>query len=243
MPGESAVVRASNLAASYRGLFRRHRVLSGIDFVAEPGEITALVGPNGAGKTTFFGVLLGLLRPDEGHCTVGDMLPADYRRRHGVGYLPQDCAFPRGWTGRDLLARAADLSTRTGRSGTFATATERTGVDSATLSKHLSKCSNGVRRRLGLAWALAGDPSLVILDEPFVGLDPVARVGLRCEMLAARSRDVTVVFSSHELEVVTRVADRIFILRDGRTRPFVVASDGEVDKVTSLERELLGGIP
>lgn len=240
--GSAVVVQASALSASYRGLFRRHRVLRGMDLVAEPGEVTALVGPNGAGKTTFFGVLLGLLRADGGSCTVAGMRPEDYRRRHGMGYLSQNCAFPPGWTGRHLLARAADLSAKTGRTAMFEMAAERAGVDSATLSRRLSKCSSGVRRRLGLAWALSGDPSLVVLDEPFVGLDPGARAQLRNEMLDARSRMATVVFSSHELEVVARVADRVFILGDGRTRPFVVGS-GEADDVTSLEQELLGGDP
>ena len=238
----SVIVRASNLGASYTGVFRRHRVLKGMDLVAEPGEVTALVGPNGAGKTTFFGVLLGLLRPDQGSCTVGGLRPDEYRSRYGVGYLSQNCFFPHGWTGRDLLARAADLSGSTERSEVFETAAERAGVDSTTLSRRLSKCSNGQRRRFGLAWALAGDPSLVVLDEPFVGLDPAARSRLRNEMLAARSRGATVVFSSHELEVVVRVSDRIFVLGDGRTRPFAVAS-GDVDNVTNLERELLGEPP
>ena len=239
----AVVVQASDLTASYRGLFRRHRVLRGMDLVAGPGEVTALVGPNGVGKTTFFGILLGVLRPEKGSCTVGGLRPDEYRRRQGVGYLSQSCTFPRGWTGRDLLARAADLSVRTGRSAVFGTATERAGVDSDTLSRRLSKCSNGVRRRLGLAWALAGDPSLVVLDEPFVGLDPAARVRLRDEMLAARSRGATVLFSSHELEVVARVADRVFILADGRTRPFVMGSASEADEVTRLEQELLGADP
>ena len=144
MPTETAAeVRASNLVASYRSMFRRHRVLSGLNLAARPGEITALVGPNGAGKTTFFSVLLGLLRPDQGRCMVGGMRPEEYRRRYGVGYLPQTSAFPRGWTARDVLARAVDLCMRAGGSAAFATAVERAGIDSALRASAPAVCSGG----------------------------------------------------------------------------------------------------
>ena len=229
-------VRASDLVASYRSMFRRHRVLSGLNLAARPGEITALVGPNGAGKTTFYAVLLGLLRPDQGLCLVDGKRPEEYRRCYGVGYLPQTSAFPRGWTARDVLARAVDLSVSAGRAATFAKAVERAGIDSATLSLPARKCSGGVKRRLGLACALAGDPSLVVLDEPFAGLDPSARAGLRREMLGARERDATVLFASHELAEVEALADRVFILEDGLTRPTTGSS-----RAADLNRELLGG--
>ena len=201
--------------------------------------ITAIVGPNGAGKTTLFSVILGLLRPDRGACVVGGLQPAAYRCRHGVGYLPEQSAFPRGWTVRDLLARGADLSGAEGRPDTFATALGRTGFDAGTLSKTIGKCSKGMQRMVGLAYALEGDPALVVLDEPFSGLDVRARARLRHEMRVARDRGAAVLFASHELLEVERLANRTFILEDGRVRP--AGAQGERGSPgIGLEAELVG---
>ena len=234
---EVAVV-VEGVFASYRTSFRRKTVLKGVDLLAEPGMITAIVGPNGAGKTTLFSVITGLLRPDCGTCLVGGLRPADYRRRHGIGYLPELSAFPRGWTVRDLLARGADLSTSEDSAKVFAVALARTGFDSATLSKPVDKCSKGMQRMVGLAFALAGDPALVVLDEPFSGLDVHARARLRREMIAARDRGAMVLFASHELLEVERLADRAFILENGSVRTAGAGGEG-VSAGTGLEAELM----
>lgn len=236
-----AGVVVEDLVASYRtGFRRRTAVLKGVSLSAEPGMITAIVGPNGAGKTTMFSIVLGLRRPDRGSCLVGGQRPADYRRRHGIGYLPELSLFPQGWTVRCLLARGADLSGSEGREAVFAVALDRTGFDSATLSKPVANCSKGVQRAVGLAYALGGDPALVVLDEPFSGLDARARAGLRREMHAARNRGATVLFASHELLEVQRLADKVFILDEG-----IVKSAGEWGDHESsgpdLETELIGG--
>ena len=233
-----AGVVVEDLAASYGTGLRRHTVLRGVSLSAEPGMITAIVGPNGAGKTTFFSILLGLLRPDRGSCRVGGLRPADYRCRHGVGYLPEPSAFPFGWTVRCLLARGVDLSAAKNRTENFAAALERTGFDAVTLSKPVANCSKGVQRMTGLAYALAGDPAVLVLDEPFSGLDVHARAGLRSEMLAARERGATVLFASHELLEVQRLADTAHILDEGVLRSAGAWRDGG-SSGPDLETELL----
>ena len=232
-------VVVEDLGASYRAGFRRHKVLRGVNLSAEPGMITAIVGPNGAGKTTLFSVVLGLLCPDHGRCLIGGLRPADYRRRHGVGYLPELSVFPRGWTVRCLLARGADLSASEAPMEVFATALSRTGFSAAMLLKPVAKCSKGVQRMVGLAYALTGDPALLVLDEPFSGLDVRARAGLRREMLAARDRGATILFASHELLEVERLADRAFILENGIVRP-AGAWSGDGSSGPDLEAELIG---
>lgn len=232
-------VVVEDLAVSYRTGFRRQKVLRGVGFSAEPGMITAIVGPNGAGKTTFFSVIMGLLRPDRGRCLVGGLHPSTCRRRHGVGYLPEISVFPRGWTVRALLARGADLSASEDSAAVFATALARTGFDAAILSKLISNCSKGMQRMVGLAYALTGDPALVVLDEPFSGLDVRARASLRREMVAARDRGATVLFASHEVLEVERLADSAFILQDGNARPVDVRGEAE-SAGASLETELMG---
>ena len=232
-------VVVEGLVVSYRTGFQRLTVLKGVNLSAEPGTITAIVGPNGAGKTTLFSVVLGLLCPDRGRCLVGGLQPADYRRRHGVGYVPELSMFPRGWTVRALLARGADLSASEASTEIFATAVARTGFNSTTLSRLLDKCSKGMQRMVGLAYALTGDPSLVVLDEPFSGLDVHARERLRREMVGARDRGATVLFASHELMEVERLADRAFVLQDGNARPAGPWGEGE-PAGASLEAELMG---
>ncbi len=237
-PVKEVRVVVDNLVASYGTGFRRHTVLKRVNLSAEPGMITAIVGPNGAGKTTLFSAILGLLCPDRGRCLVGGLRPSDYRCRHGVGYLPELSVFPRGWTVRALLARGADLSASEASTELFATAVARTGFDSATLSKLVEKCSKGMQRAVGLAYALTGDPALVLLDEPFSGLDVRARARLRREMVAARDRGATVLFASHEVLEVERLADRAFILQGGNARPVSPWGEGE-SAGASLEAELM----
>lgn len=234
-----ATVEVRRLVASYRGLWHRRRVLNEVSLKAVSGEITAVVGPNGAGKTTLFAVLLGFHRADRGTCRVGSLRSGEHVRRWGAGYLPETSSFPLGWTVRDVLAYIIDLSSpRMRRAEDFALAIQRGQFDSATLSRQASKCSKGEQRRLGLACALAGDPSLVVLDEPFSGLDISARSLLRYEMEAARARGVTVLFASHNAMEIGRMADRVFILEHGVARR-AASEPGRDRTANDLEDELL----
>ena len=229
---------AEGVVASYRSVLRRHKVLRGVCLSAAPGTITALVGPNGAGKTTFVSVLTGLLQMDEGTCSIGGLSPRQHVERHGVAFVPETSAFPRGWTPRDLLARAVDLAASGVRATeAFDIAVSRSGLDDHALSRPARRLSKGMERGLMLACALAGDPSLWVLDEPFTGLDARARVSLRREMAAGRTDGATILFASHELAEVGRLADRVFILEDGQARSVGVSAGAGV---VELESQLIG---
>lgn len=234
-------VSVAEVAASYKGVVRRHVALRSVTLEVLPGEITALVGPNGAGKTTLFRVLLGFLRPDSGRCQVGGLEPVEYRRRHGVAYVPEFPAFPRGWACRDVLGRSVDLAVRPeGRADAYARAVERAGLDPRTLSRAARKCSNGTQRRLSIACAFVNDPEVVLLDEPFAGLDPPARAALRREIRRARGRGSVVLVATHDLAEVARLANRIVAIAGGGiTGTRTVAEEGRMSAM-ELEKELFG---
>lgn len=191
-------VQVAKLHASYRNGFRRLTVLAGADFKAGAGEVVAIVGPNGAGKTTLFRILTGFLTPDAGSCRIDGMVPTEYRQRHGIGFMPESCRPPGTWSTSHLLARGVDLGVSASmRQQEYQVAIDRTGLDRRTLRRALRKASKGTRRRAVLAYALIGDPKLVVLDEPFSGLDPPSRVALRTEIQKAAVRSATVIISSH----------------------------------------------
>ena len=242
MGATQADIVVDGASVSYRRFSRRRRVLSKIDFVARSGEITAIVGPNGAGKTTLFRVLLGLLPVDAGKCLIGGLPPMEYRQRKGIAYQPETIDFPGLWNARDVLGRGVDLSgiSPDDRHGAFRKAISRTRFDDATLLRPARRYSKGMKRRLSLAYALIGEPTVVLLDEPFAGLDPPARHALRAEIIGARNRGATVVLASHELGEVERLANRAFVLEDGTIRPGPVLSPGDAPADTILEAEFTG---
>ena len=239
-PADIFVERAS---ISYRKAFRRHDVLSRISMIALPGEITAIVGPNGAGKTTLFRALLGFLPVDAGKCLIGGLPPMEYRQRKGIAYQPETIEFPGLWNARDVLGCGVDLSRipEEERYDAFRKAISRTRFAAATLLRPARRYSKGMKRRLSLAYALVGEPAVVLLDEPFAGLDPPARHALRGEIIGARNRGATVVLASHELGEVERLANRAFILGNGTIRPGPALSPGDAPVDTILEAEFKGG--
>ena len=237
-------VRLRGVAASYRrGLRGRTGVLANVNLDADPGTITAIVGPNGAGKTTVLSLLMGFLRPDAGECRIDGMDPAQFRRAHGIGYLPETLVLPGGWTVRQFLGRACDLSAPgADRAAELRRAVERVRVDSQTLRKPLTACSKGTRQRVAFAWARAGGAPLLVLDEPFSGLDPASRAHLRTQLVSVRERGRTVVMASHDLTEVDRLADAVLVMRAGRLREFRATAGAGDDLQTTaaaLESELL----
>ena len=242
MAGLPAEVVVEKATVSYRRFFRSRRILTDIVFSARSGEVTAIIGPNGAGKTTLFRTLMGFLTPDSGQCLIGGMPPGEYRQEVGIGYQPEAVELPAHWNARDLLGRGVALGriAHDERPTALRRALARTRFDEATLARPARRYSKGMKRRLTLAFALIGEPAVILLDEPFSGLDPPARHALRMEIAEARSRGAVVVLASHELGEVERLANRAFVLKRGRIRPGpnLTPADGPAD--TLLESEFTG---
>ncbi len=197
-------------------------------FEVRPGEIFGFVGSNGAGKTTTMRIILGVLAADSGQLIWDDRpLGPDQRRR--IGYMPEERGlYPRMRVGDQLtyLATLHGLSPSDAKRSMQAW-TERLGVAGHERDE-VQTLSLGNQQRVQLAAALTHQPELLVLDEPFSGLDPVA-VDVMSDVLRERAdAGVPVLFSSHQLELVERLCDRVGIIRDGR----MVA----VDTVTALCR-------
>jgi ABC-2 type transport system ATP-binding protein len=202
-----------------RDLARRYGdvvALDGISFTVGEGEMFGFVGPNGAGKTTAMRIVLGVLEPDRGEVRFrGEAVDASMRAR--FGYMPEERGLYPKMRVRDQLVYLARLH------GVDASAAERAAdrwIEQLGLSERagdrVEALSLGNQQRVQLAAALAHDPDLLVLDEPFSGLDPVGVDVLSGVLADYAATGVPVVFSSHQLELVERLCEAVAIIKDGR---------------------------
>lgn len=222
----------SNISKSYG----TRTVLDDISLDVHPGELLGYVGANGAGKTTSMRVALGITRPDRGRVSLhGRAIDEDLRSR--IGYMPEERGlFPTMQIDRQLqfFAELRGVAPRQIAS-VAAYWLDRFGLSERS-SQRLENLSLGNQQRVQLAAALVHAPDVLVLDEPFSGLDPLA-VDIMTEVLREEaSRGVPVIFSSHQLELVERVCDRVAILQAGR-----IVACGTVDELTGAggDRHLL----
>jgi ABC-2 type transport system ATP-binding protein len=195
-------------------LYGAARGIEDVSFAVQRGEVFGLLGPNGAGKTTAIRTLLDLLHPTSGSATI---FGYDSRRdsvaiRARLGNLPGDFGYGRQATGYEalkLLAKLRDLD-RHGRAEELA---ERFRAD---LDRPMGELSRGNRQKIGLILASFHSPELLILDEPTSGLDPLMQEEFLALVAEERDRGCTVLISSHELDEVERICDRVGIVREGR---------------------------
>jgi ABC-2 type transport system ATP-binding protein len=202
--------------------------LDGLSFTVEPGQLFGFVGPNGAGKTTTMRIILGVLEPDAGSVRWRGA-PVDLATRARFGYMPEERGLYPKMRVRDQLAYFASLH---GLSRTDALAAtdgwlERLGIADRA-GDRVEALSLGNQQRVQLGAALVHDPELLVLDEPFSGLDPVGVDVLSGVLRELADGGVPVLFSSHQLELVERLCESVAIVKDGR----LVAS-GKVDDLRS----------
>ena len=199
----------------------------------EPGEVYGLLGPNGSGKSTTLKIILGLILPDCGKAQIFGRDTSEVASREAVGFLPESPYFPKYLTAFETLRffgklyslRPAELSRR------VAELLELVGLTSAG-DRRLGGFSKGMLQRIGLAQALINNPRLVVLDEPTAGVDPAGSAEIRDLILDLKRRGITVLLSSHLLEQVQEVCDRIGILADG-----VLVREGRIGELLAVENQ------
>ncbi len=197
--------------------------VAGVSLTVQPGEIVGLLGPNGAGKSTTVSMLCGLTRPDRGSVAVfGKPIGEDASEvKRRIGLVPQDIAL---YEDLSAIGNLELFGAIYGVSGTLldtriAAALELVGLADRAKAKPSSFCG-GMKRRLNLACALVHDPDVLLLDEPTVGVDPQSRNAIFANLEALRARGKALVYTTHYMEEVERLCDRVVIVDHGK----VVAS-------------------
>ena len=234
-PGRAPLLACAGL----RKAFGQLTAVDGVSFSIAPGEAYGLLGPNGAGKTTTISMLCGLLVPDAGEVIVaGHSMAGDARRaKAAIGYVPQDVALFPDLTARENLAffgrlyglRGAALKER------VESTLEVVGLSDRG-SDRIATYSGGMKRRVNIAAGLLHEPRLVVLDEPTVGVDPQSRNAILESVAALSDEGTAILYTSHYMEEVERLCDRVGIVDSGRmvaegTRRELVARLGQRDRV------------
>ena len=214
-------LQARGLRKSYGG----RTIVKEIDLQVTSGGVIGLLGPNGAGKTTTFYMVVGLCRPDKGEVLLDDdiltSMPMHERARRGISYLPQEPSVFRKLTVRENLLAVLEMVTpkRQDREERADSLMADLGIGHIAKSKGYA-LSGGERRRVEIARALATEPSFILLDEPFAGIDPIAVMDIQGIIADLRSRGIGILISDHNVRETLGVCDAAYIVNDGEVLEF-----------------------
>jgi lipopolysaccharide export system ATP-binding protein len=210
------------LAEGLKKRYRRRDVVAGVDLAVEAGEVVGLLGPNGAGKTTSFYMIVGLIVADAGRITLDGeditLLPMHARARRGLSYLAQEPSVFRRLTARENLLAVLETRAGSDRDDNRQRCDElldELGIAHVADSLALS-LSGGERRRLEIARALAVEPRVMLLDEPFAGVDPIAVGDIKGIIGQLRARNIGVLITDHNVRETLDICDRGAIISEGR---------------------------
>ncbi|MEN8222154.1 MAG: ABC transporter ATP-binding protein [Acidobacteriota bacterium] len=236
-----------DLSKSFRSnfLYKRIDVLKNVNLTVKKGTIYGFLGPNGAGKTTTIKCILGLINPDGGTIRLSGRETGKASDRYSIGFLPESPYFYDYLTAAETLELSGKLASV--RKETIRERSEKIIRLIGLKGKEnilLKKFSKGMLQRIGLGQALVNNPDLIILDEPFSGLDPIGRKELRDIILSLKAEGKTIFFSSHILQDMELIVDDIGILingkitKEGELRELVKDSVKYIDvAVTGMEKE------
>jgi ABC-2 type transport system ATP-binding protein len=225
MTGDNNAIVFENVSKFYGEVLGVNRVNLSL-----PSGITSLVGPNGSGKTTLMNLMTGLVRPTQGKVTVLGLTPAQPEEFFArVGYCTQFDSFPKGVTGYDFIYHSLKLRGRSHKEAHELAfeAMERLGIAEAA-HRRVAGYSKGMRQRIRLAQSIAHHPTVLVLDEPLNGLDPMARAESIALFEALGKEGLHVIISSHVLHEVDKISDQVVLMSYG----YVVA-EGQIHGVRS----------
>lgn len=228
-------VTVNHLTKVFKGTLVKgaFRAVHDLSLTVKAGEVYGLIGPNGSGKSTTMKVILGLLKPNVGDTSIFGVPSTEVASRHSVGFLPENPYFYKHLTGRETLhfygslcgMRGAKLKERA------SAMLELTGLEDAA-SRRVGGYSKGMLQRLGLGQALIHEPQLLVLDEPTAGVDPAGSRKIRDLIIEFRSRGITVLVTSHLLEQMQEVCDRVGIMAHGR-----MVREGRLEDLIAVENQ------
>jgi ABC-2 type transport system ATP-binding protein len=204
-----------------------------VSFSVQPGEVYGLIGPNGSGKSTTMKALLGLIAPTQGRASIFGIDSQKVESRKAVGFLPENPYFYKHLTGLETMLFFGRLCGLKGQrlQDQARELLKLTGLEDAAHRK-LGGYSKGMLQRIGLAQALVHEPKLLVLDEPTAGVDPAGSRRIRDLILDCKSRGITVLVTSHLLEQMQEVCDRIGIMANGR-----MVKEGPLSQLIAVENQ------
>jgi lipopolysaccharide export system ATP-binding protein len=210
------VLRADGLVKS----FRTRKVVKGVSVEVGGGEVVGLLGPNGAGKTTIFDMMVGLTQPDEGTITLDGesvtALPMYRRARKGIGYLPQESSVFRRLSVQDNILAILEMLdySRSERAERVDVLLKELDLSHIRTSMAYA-LSGGERRRLEITRALATNPSFMLLDEPFAGIDPIAVADIQQIITRLKDKGIGILITDHNVQETLSITDRAYIINEG----------------------------
>lgn len=212
----SLVIHTKDLVKSYRN----RMVVNHVSVDVKQGEIVGLLGPNGAGKTTTFYMVVGLIKPDEGHVYLNEeditKLPMYKRAQMGIGYLPQEASVFRKLSVEDNIKAVLEMTKLSKKE-------QKERLEALLEEFSLNKVrknngdslSGGERRRTEIARALAVDPKFILLDEPFAGVDPIAVEDIQTVVARLKYKNIGILITDHNVNETLSICDRAYLLIDG----------------------------
>jgi lipopolysaccharide export system ATP-binding protein len=240
-----SILETSNITKSYSG----RTVVNNVSAMVSQGEVVGLLGPNGAGKTTSFYIIVGLITADSGKVKLDGKdltnMPMYKRANHGISYLPQEASVFRKLTVEENLMAILQTRRMSGRERheKMDRLIDQLGLETVRRSKGY-QLSGGERRRVEIARSLAIDPSFLLLDEPFSGIDPIQVLELQRIIFELKKAGIGILVTDHNVRETLMVVDRAYIINEGKIfrtgTPEELGSDADVKRVYLGESFTLG---